>query len=253
MLRSVISKIDKKIFNGYIRKIFYYKKNKEKRKKKINAINFILKDSENKIILLSELLKKSCENGVIVECGVGNGFSLTVLAKLSDKKIYAFDSFEGFPEKISKNDQSENDTQDLLDVLKNEKSHYKFMTVDAVKKNLINNNVSEKFINEKVYFKKGFFPDSFKGFEEKISFLHLDVDLYDSYLECLKFFFPKMMKGGVICFDEYIDKNIEPDNNNKRGKGYNWYGAKVAIDEFVLEKNLELLDHSTGFKYIIIN
>ena len=41
------------------------------------------------------------------------------------------------------------------------------------------------------------------------------------------------MKGVIISFDEYIDKNINERNNNKKDKGYNWYGAKIAIDEFV--------------------
>ena len=60
-----------------------------------------------------------------------------------------------------------------------------------------------------------------------------------------------MMKGGIISFDEYIDKNINERNNNKKDKGYNWYGAKIAIDEFVDQNNLQLLEHPTGYKYII--
>ena len=90
---------------------------------------------------------------------------LLQLYQTYQKKIYAFDSFCGFPEKISKNDQSDKDTRNLLDVLKNEKSHYKLMTIDAVK-NLINNNISNKIMEDKIIFKKDF-SDSFKHFDEK--------------------------------------------------------------------------------------
>ncbi|MDA7604039.1 TylF/MycF family methyltransferase [Candidatus Pelagibacter sp.] len=251
MIIKTISTIDKNLFNGYIKKIYFDLVIKKKRKKKIQDINFSLQTSEKKIILLSDLLNKSCDEGVIVECGVGNGFSLTVISKLSKKKIYAFDSFSGFPHKVSENDKSDNDTQDLLQVLKHSKFHYKLMTVDLVKKNMLNNKISEEDIEKQIVFKKGYFPESFQGFNEKISFLHLDVDLYDSYKECLKFFFPKMAKGGIITFDEYIDRSL--NNEQKKQKGYNWYGAKVAIDEFVKIKNLNLLEHTTGYKYIVID
>ena len=158
MLINIVSKIDKKIFNGFLKKsFFYYRKIQKRKAKKIKDINFTFQVNERKIILLSDLLKKSLKDGVIVECGVGNGFSLAVISNLSEKKIYAFDSFCGFPEKISKNDQSDKDTRNLLDVLKNEKSHYKLMTIDAVKKNLINNNISNKIMEDKIIFKKDFF------------------------------------------------------------------------------------------------
>lgn len=248
MLRSFIIKIDQKFFGSIFKKIYYYFNHKKKFEKKIRSIYFKLGHNEKKIILLSDLLKKSPEEGVIVECGVGAGFSLTVIAKLSKKMIYAFDSFDGFPSKISENDKSKYDTQDLSKVLKYSKFHYKLMTIDLVIKNLINNGIHEKNIENNIEFRKGYFPDSFQNFDKKISFLHLDVDLYDSYRECLNFFFPKMVNGGIITFDEYYDK---PTSHTK--KGYGWYGAKVAIDEFVKINNLNLMEHSTGFKYVVIN
>ena len=93
---------------------------------------------------------------------------------------------------------------------------------------------------------KGFFPKSFEGFNERISFLHLDVDLYDSYKDCLNFFYTNVVKGGIITFDEYIDYEIKQSK-----KGWDWHGAKIAIDEFVKNNNLDLLSHPMGFKYVI--
>ena len=165
---------------------------------------------------------------MIVECGVGVGFSLAVLSHLSDDRIFAFDSFEGFPKENSNHDPS----------YYAKKWNFKLMDIDLVTKNLKNNNISQKKLNN-IIFKKGFFPDSFNGFNEKISFLHLDVDLYNSYKNCLDFFYPLLVNGGIITFDEY--------DNTK------WTGAKVAIDEFLKKRQQKLLETSTGFKYLIKN
>tara|TARA_X000000950_G_scaffold286754_1_gene396689 strand:- start:10872 stop:11237 length:366 start_codon:yes stop_codon:yes gene_type:complete len=120
------------------------------------------------------------------------------------------------------------------------------MNIDLVKKNLLKNGISENDCNERIIFKKGFFPNSFKGFDEPISFLHLDVDLYSSYKDCLEFFFPKLVKGGIVTFDEYT-----VDDDLKERKGWNLIGAKIAIDEFIEKNNLKLIHHFTGYKYII--
>ena len=189
--------------------------------------------------------QRAPKDGVIVECGVGRGFTLFLLYKICRGKIYAFDSFEGFPDETSKHDD-----KDISEIIKIQKWNYKKMSIDLVKKNLINNNVSIEEIDQNIVFKKGFFSHTFKDFNEKISFLHIDVDLYKSYKDCLEFFFFKLKKGGIVTFDEYDEEN---HLLNKK-KGYNWIGAKVAIDEFVEKNNLELLEHSsTGFKYIIKN
>src|SRR5438876_647734 len=51
---------------------------------------------------------------------------------------------------------------------------------------------------------KGFIPDSFKGLENaKISFAHIDVDIYQSILDSLNFIYPRMISGGFIVFDDY--------------------------------------------------
>ena len=212
--------------------------------KKIQNLDLKIDNRDtDKIILFTDLLKKIPKEGVIVECGVATGFTLLILCKISrKKKIYAFDSFEGFPQETSSNDQEK-----LFEVLKLQKWNYKFMTIDLVKKNLINNNISKEEVDQNVVFKKGFFPDSFEGFNEEISFLHLDVDLYKSYKDCLEFFFTKLKKGGIVTFDEYDEDKLR----FKKESSHKWLGAKVAIDEFVEKNNLELLEHFTGYKYIV--
>ena len=38
----------------------------------------------------------------------------------------------------------------------------------------------------------------------------------------------------------------------KKKKGYNFIGAKIAIDEFLKENNITLLEHFSGDKYILL-
>jgi hypothetical protein len=46
---------------------------------------------------------------------------------------------------------------------------------------------------------KGFFPDSAKGEERQVyRFVHLDFDIYESTLKALKFFYSRMVRGGLL-------------------------------------------------------
>lgn len=95
-------------------------------------------------------------------------------------------------------------------------------------------------IVDDIRFVKGYFPASFDQYDGKnISVLNLDVDLYDSYKECLSYFYPLIVKGGVVIFDEY----------DGPGDVQKWPGAKRAIDEFSSEFKLKLQKHWTGFVY----
>ena len=75
---------------------------------------------------------------------------------------------------------------------------------------------------------EGFFEESLNNFEEdnKISFLHLDVDLYSSYKTCLEKLWDHMIIGGIVVFDEYHDKR--------------WPDAKDAIDEFFKPRGIKV-------------
>lgn len=63
-----------------------------------------------------------------------------------------------------------------------------------------------------------------KTFAEKhpgvaFSLLHLDLDLYEPTLDVLEALYPRVVTGGVICFDEY---GMEP-----------WEGEFRAVEEFI--------------------
>lgn len=76
---------------------------KQERERAIASLNLppISRDVA-KALFLQEMSLRSPAKGVIVECGVATGKSLGILGLVSDKKIYGFDSFEGFPKGTDK-------------------------------------------------------------------------------------------------------------------------------------------------------
>ena len=52
--------------------------------------------------------------------------------------------------------------------------------------------------------RKGYFPDTVKGLEEKFVFVSLDMDLYRPTLEGLEYFYPRMCGGGIIAIHDYF-------------------------------------------------
>ena len=98
---------------------------------------------------------------------------------------------------------------------------------------------------------KGFFEDTLNqeildkiNSYEGIAFLHLDVDLYESYMCTLTRLWDFVNPGGVVLFDEY-----HPSSRVK------YPGAFKAINKFLLSINLDPTTHvktdKTGKCYII--
>jgi O-methyltransferase len=55
-----------------------------------------------------------------------------------------------------------------------------------------------------VHLHPGFFPATAAGLEaERFSFVHLDVDIYQSTLDGLRFFFPRLLPGGILVSHDY--------------------------------------------------
>ena len=179
------------------------------------------------------LAEKSFQNNpqaIAVECGVGRGWSLGVILIGTDVDVVGFDSFQGFPPSSSK------DRDNFVPSAK-----YAQLSPSYVRENLRGAGIEEEKI-ERLTLIEGFFSESLAKVSTGVGFVHLDVDLYSSYRECLEGLFPRLIPGAVVTFDEYdLGRDTEK-----------WPGAKVAIDEFVLQKDLELLRHPTGYAYFQI-
>jgi len=138
--------------------------------------------------------------GNIAEVGVYKGGSAKLICKAKgDKSLYLFDTFEGLPT-ISRYDKTFHKGQF-------------YSSYEMVKEYL------KQYKN--VYIYKGTFPSTSKPIKnKKFSFVHLDVDIYESTLKSLNFFYPRMNKGGIIISHDYISA----------------LGVKNAFDEFFKDK-----------------
>lgn len=189
----------------------------------LEDLGIVTKKNRHSFKILEHLTKQSINiEGDIAECGVYQGGTLLgiklVLNSLgSNKKIFGFDSFEGLPNP-SDNDKIEN--KHPREALKGFFSDCSFLKLNTKINDL--NLISIKLV-------KGYFSDTLSNYDEyKFSLVHLDCDLYDSYKECLNFFYDRVSEGGFIVFDEYdYSQDVYP-------------GAKKAIDEFLAKKEIPI-------------
>lgn len=151
----------------------------------------------------------------------------------SNTKIYAFDTFSGFPEGGRLDSPSFDPTLDAYRVYEN-------FSVSYVRNQLLQ--WSSEGETARIEFIPGLIPDSLSKFPdgETVRLLHLDLDLHVPYLASLQFFWDKLESGGLVLFDEY-------DQGEDLVK---WPGAKLAIDHFCQEHDLEVEKMWSGFSYI---
>jgi O-methyltransferase len=146
--------------------------------------------------------------GDFAECGVWKGGTALMLARVvngrTDKKLYLFDSFEGLPEVDREKDSWF------------QKGQYSAGSVTVVEDLLRD---FQRIVN----IRRGWIPETFKGLENRrYAFVHIDVDIYQSNLDCCKYFYPRMVPGGMMLFDEYGFAAAA--------------GEKQAVDEFFANK-----------------
>lgn len=172
-----------------------------------NTINSIKKESRNSLLdfeflhLYTLVNKTEKIDGDIAEVGVYKGGSAKIICETTKKQVHLFDTFEGLPGKGREDEGSQF-----------KKGEY-CASFDEVK------NYLKRYPN--AHFYKGLFPSTaYPIKDKKFSLIHLDVDLYKSTLDCLKFFYPRMNKGGVIVSHDYTVVK----------------GIKKAIDQFFKDK-----------------
>jgi len=159
--------------------------------------------------------------GDVAEVGVYHGRTAKVIALTAEKfnkSVYLFDTFEGMPEAdptkdntYQKGDMSDTSLVEVQEALSDCK-------------------------NATIY--PGFFPDTAGPISDKtFSFVHVDVDIYRSVLDCCKFFYPRLVPRAIMVFDDPGFANCS--------------GAKIAVDEFFVDKKEFLIYLLTGQALII--
>jgi O-methyltransferase len=180
--------------------------------------------SEDRLGLLYQFaLQTRSVAGDVAEVGVykgGTAFLIASALKETDKQLHLFDTFSGLPE-----------TDPVADLHR----HGDFSdTCLADVRQLL-----KPFPGCRFY--PGLFPETVPaGWEEKsFSFVHIDVDIYQSALDCCTFFFPRLSPGGCIVFDDYGFVSCP--------------GIRRALDEFFSMDLAKILYLPTGQALVFQN
>lgn len=144
------------------------------------------RDLSNDYVRLAtlELLCRRLEGvpGAAAELGVYRGFFARCINQLMpERKLYLFDSFEGFGADAGATEA--------------------FQTAHR-------NTAVEKVLSimphpDSITVKPGFFPASLEGLEDRFCLVSLDVDFYQTTLEGLRYFWPRLEQGGYLLLHDW--------------------------------------------------
>ena len=180
-----------------------------------NFTKYIRRQDATRFLSCFELFKNVLDvKGSIIECGVYRGFTLMSWSLFSailepvnlTRRIYGFDTFEGFPS------VSEKDKTRLRDVNPEELASDSYDELSEIIK-VYDSNRYLGHIN-KVELIKGKAEETIPKFIENnkhlvVSILFLDFDLYEPTKVAIENFYPRIPQGGIIAFDE-LDNPIWP-------------------------------------------
>lgn len=181
---------------------------------------YTLVSSDRCWVLYTLARQATAINGDFCECGVYKGGTAMLLEKVllessnsKEKMLHLFDTFEGMPE-----------TDPTLDL--HSKGDFADTSIESVKRRVNG--------DRHVAFHKGLIPETFKDLRQdiKFSFVHIDVDIYRSVIDCCEFLYERMEKGGFMIFDDYGFPSCP--------------GARRAVDEFFESKPESPLSLPTG-------
>lgn len=160
------------------------------------------KSYSGKLVAHYELYRKvSHLNGSVVKCGIAaeEGFTRfamlrNMIAVQPNQKVIAF---EKFAKSLYLTNGSQNSST-LQYQIKREP-----IDVDRIQQKLL-----KKGVTEKIEFVPGNIGDSIPEYlmenpELKIAYLNIDFDDYESALTTLQFFYPRLVHGGILIFDNY--------------------------------------------------
>lgn len=154
---------------------------------------------------IAMILEDKEVSGAVAELGVYRGdFAKVINTVFPERKLYLFDTFEGFPEE-DMNYETENNL--LLN------------TVGKLSNTSVEYVMGRMPHPERCVIRKGYFPETAAGLEdERYAFVNIDVDLYKPILAGLEYFWPRMAENGYIFVHDYFS--------------FSYAGTKKAIEEF---------------------
>jgi hypothetical protein len=174
--------------------------------------------------------------GAFAECGVWRGGSvmamILTLQQLGrdDRDIYLYDTFEGMTAPTEA-DSSPIDTHALETWQAAEGSEGRawghFFNEEVFNEDMVREYLlSSGYPQERLHFVRGKVEDTIPGtVPDRLAFLRLDTDWYESTKHELVHLYPLLADGGVLLIDDY---------------GH-WAGSKQAVDEYFSEAAEPLL------------
>jgi O-methyltransferase len=151
--------------------------------------------------------------GSFVECGVYRGGTAMLLANIG-KPLHLYDTFAGM--------RNTDPNRDL-----HRAGDFADTSLDAV-----------RALVPSAVFHPGWIPETFGDLPDKISFAHIDLDLYRPILDCCEHFYARMPNGAFMVFDDYGFPSCP--------------GARQAVDEFFADKSERPLVLNSGHAIVFI-
>ncbi len=123
--------------------------------------------------------------GLLAEVGVFRGGTARVICEAKgDRELHLFDTFEGLPATTA------------IDTGFRQGEYA--CSLEAVQQYLAG--------CQDVHFHQGLFPGTGASVsEERFAFVHLDVDLHESTLAALRFFYPRMSVGAMLISHDFVE------------------------------------------------
>ena len=180
-----------------------------------------MRSFERKIVVFNIVRALGHVDGDLAECGAFEGATAFFMARADRKAgrrrpLHLFDSFEGLSSPDS-----------------NDGGHWQKGDLSASEEKL-KINLAEF---EQVSIYKGWIPTQFHNVSDReFSFVHLDVDLYQPTRDSLDFFYPRVLKNGIILCDDSGTATCP--------------GATQAMVEFFADKPETIISLPTGQDFI---
>lgn len=166
-----------------------------------------------RISSLEKLSQEIHENNVlgsVAELGVYRGdFAKYINQLFYDRKLYLFDTFEGF-------NKADIEVEQQMKFSNSEIYDFQNTSIDIV--------VSKMKYPEMCRIIRGYFPETAISLEDQFAYVSIDADLYSPTYAGLQYFYPRMTKHGYIFVHDF---------GNSRFKG-----AKAAVKQYCSENNI---------------
>lgn len=152
-------------------------------------------------------------------CGLGGSSILIAHAKKPNRLLTIYDVFGTIPPPSASDGEDAHSRYETIAAGKSTgiggDPYYGYVDdlLAQIKNNFIKYGVEPEAHH--VTFSKGLYQDTMKS-TTPVAFAHVDCDWYDSVLTCLDNLVPRLVPGGSIIVDDYLD----------------WSGCRKAVDDY---------------------